>query len=97
MNSSSVLRTNVSQCIRLERNMKRHLVLSFAHKHGTSSPLMSACIPLVMEDSLLYKSCLVDSWLCVDEAINLPVAGYPRTWLQLKESSDWLEPPSPSL
>lgn len=27
--------------------------------------------------------------------LNLPVAGYPRIWLWVKESSDWLEPRPP--
>lgn len=66
--------------------MKSHVVLSSARKPETSIHLVPAYIPLVIEDSLPYKSLLLDS---------LPVAGCPRIWLQLKESS--VRPENPLL
>lgn len=67
MNLFSVLKTRMNQCLGLERNMKSHLVLSSAHKPGTSGHPVSACIPLVMEDSLPYKTSwlLVSRWLII--------------------------------
>lgn len=50
-----VLRMRMNPCIGLEINTRSQLVLSSAREPGTSGLLVSACIPLVMEDSLPYK------------------------------------------